>query len=207
MVRRIAVLAWLSFTVICAHASTIDFETLPDSTPISDGTPITNQFPNVTFTNTTVISAGITLNESDFPPHSGNNVAFDDGGPISIAFDGPVNSFGGFFTYTEPLTLAAFDPSDVLVAVVTSAFSDNLACLEGPPCAADTGSSPNEFLEVSSDSGISRVIITADQAGSSFTLDDATITVAPEPHFTMLLFVIAILSLAVNRTRQHRVDR
>lgn len=78
---------------------TIDFETLPDGSAILDSTSITAQFPGLTFTNTTVISTGITLNEFELPPHSGQNVAFDDGGPISISFAQPTLSFSGYFTY------------------------------------------------------------------------------------------------------------
>ena len=170
---------------LLADITTIDFETFPDSTPIADSTPITTQFPGLTFFNTTVITAGISLNEFEFPPHSGSNVAFDDGGPISIAFASPILSFGGYFTYAEPLALAAFDSTSAQVATAVSLFSSNLA-LSGDP-----GSSPNEFLQVSFASGISSVTMMGDPLGGSFVMDDVTYTTSqatvPEPNSLILL--------------------
>jgi hypothetical protein len=171
------------------EASTIvlDFEGFADSTNL------TTQYPGVTFTDATVISAGISLNEFELPPYSGTNVVFDDGGPISIAFATPVLSFAAYFTYYEPINLAAFDAVGNEVASATSAFSINVACGDGPPCLGDPGSSPNEFLEVALDTGISTVIITGDPNGSSFTLDDATYTTAtPEPATGGLLLAIVL---------------
>lgn len=171
-----AALVFFPHQLLKADISTIDFEAFPD------GTSITTQLPGLIFANTTVISAGISLNEFEFPPHSGSNVAFDDGGPISIAFASPILSFGGYFTYVEPLTLAAFDSASSQIASASSAFSNNEA-LSG-----DLGSSPNEFLFVTFASGISEVTITGDPLGGSFTLDDATvITPAPEPGYIVLI--------------------
>jgi hypothetical protein len=157
----------------------IDFETFPD------GTSLTTQYPGLTFFNTTIITAGISLNEFEFPPYSGTNAAFDDGGPISIAFASPILSFGGYFTYAEPLTLAALDSTSTQVASATSAFSNNEA-LSG-----DSGSSPNEFLLVSFAGGVSSVTITGDPGGGSFVMDDVTYTTpeatVPEPGSIFLL--------------------
>jgi len=119
-----------------------------------------------------VLSAGSGLNEIDFPPHSGTNVVFDDGGPMSISFLGPVDAFAGYFTYTESVTLEAFDASHNLLETVHSAFSNNTAT------GGDPLSSPDEFLQVSTPSLIAEVVITGDPAGGSFVLDDATITAA-----------------------------
>src|ERR1035438_2645635 len=100
------------------HAATITFEGLPDSTIV------TNQYPGLTFSNAIILTAGISLNEFEFPPHSGVNVVSDNGGPISIDFASPVQSFGGYFTYAEPLTIQAFDASDSLLASSSSLFSN-----------------------------------------------------------------------------------
>src|ERR1700722_13497991 len=78
-----------------AKATLIDFEGLPDSTVV------TNQYAGLLFSNAVILTAGFSLNEFEFPPHSGVNVLSDNGGPISITFDGPVLSFSGFFTYVE----------------------------------------------------------------------------------------------------------
>lgn len=195
MLHRISILALLSFTVVAARAD-INFETFPDGTTIPDSTSITTQFPGLTFTNTTVISAGISLNEFEFPPHSGTNVAFDDGGPISIAFASPISTFSGYFTYVEPLTLAAFDATNDQVATATSLFSSNDALF------GDPGSSPNEFLQVSFVTGISNVTITGDPGGSSFVVDDISYTaVAPEPSYLALIFV-GITTIVVIRRKK-----
>jgi hypothetical protein len=178
--------------LLCADSITIDFETFPDSSSIIDNTPITTQFPGLSFTNTTVITSGISLNELELPPHSGNNVAFDDSGPISIDFDTPVLSFSGHFTYYVPLTIAAFDSPGDEVASADSAYSSNVACGDGPPCLGDPGSSPNELISVDFANGISSVTITGGPSGSSFAMDDIGYTALsslPEPTSAFLMAV------------------
>lgn len=164
-----------------SNTITIDFE------GFADGTALTTQYPGVTFANATIATAGISLNEFEFPPHSGENVVFDDGGPITIDFAKPALSFAGYFTYSVPLTLGAFNTANNLVASATSAFSNNEA-LSGDP-----GSSPNEFLQVSFEGGISDVTIIGAPAGGSFVLDDATIatttSTVPEPGSLVLLLI------------------
>lgn len=184
----ILVVALFTASTLKADTTVIDFDGLGDSAPV------TNQFSGVTFSNTTVLTAGISLNELDFPPVSGTNVVFDDGGAMTLAFAVPIDSFGGFFTYATPLTLNAFDSSNNLLASITSAFSNNLGT------AGDAGSSPNEFLSLSI-AGISTITITGDPAGGSFTLDNATITTTPkvsvpEPRTNSLL-LIALAMCAV----------
>jgi hypothetical protein len=154
-------------------AVVIDFDSL------NDGDIVTTQFSGVTFQNTVALTAGISLNEFEFPPRSGFNVVSDNGGPITIAFATPVLSFSGYFTYLVPLTLTAFDAGNSQVGQTVSVFSNNLA-LSG-----DSGSSPNELLSVAFAGGISSVTIAGDPFGGSFTLDDATFDPAaaevPEP--------------------------
>jgi hypothetical protein len=181
--RRVAglagVLVVLVATIGAARASVIDFEGLGDLAPV------TTQFPEVTFTNATVLTAGISLNEFEFPPHSGLKVVVDDGGPIGIVFDELQASVGGFVNYSVPVTLHAFDPADTLVGTATSAFASNLA-LSGDP-----GSAPNELLGVTFDGGIKRVTIEGAAGGFSFTVDDLTFGRVPEPA-TLLLTAGAI---------------
>lgn len=160
-------------SALLANPITIDFDGL------SDLDSVTNQFPGFTFFNATVLSAGFSLNEFEFPPHSGSNLVFDDGGALVISFLTPFDSFSGYFTYSQSLTLEAFDASNNLLGTVNSAFFSNLA-LSGDP-----GSSPNEFLSLSF-AGISSVRITGDPTGGSFVLDDLTATV-PEPSSILLL--------------------
>lgn len=173
----------------------LDFESL------SDGESVSSQFAGMTFSNAATLTAGISLNEFDFPPHSGSNVVFDDGGAMLIQFTAPIFSFGGFFTYAAPLTLTAFDAGHNAVTSVSSAFLSNLGL--------DAGSVPNEFLTVLWASGISSVTIHGDAFGGSFTLDDATVTpldttTVPEPA-TLALVGIGLALVAGRRMRGYLV--
>lgn len=176
-----AVLTFLLLTLFLrgpsAFATVIDFEGFADSTPL------TTQIPGLTFANATVITAQITLNEFEFPPHSGTNVAFDDGGMLSFSFSTPQVRVGAFFTYGTALTFEAFDATDTLLGTARSAFSNNEAV------SGDPGSSPNEFLSLTF-AGISRVRITGDPAGTSFTIDD--LTVAEPSTLSLILALTAV---------------
>ncbi len=187
----------------CANAAlvTLDFE------GFSDSTILTTQYPSVTFTNAIILTSGISLNEFEFPPRSGMNVVSDNGGPMTIDFSPPITSFSGYFTYLEPLTIDGYNAADKEVASAASLFSNNLACLAGPPCSGDPGSSPNEFIEMSFTGGMSSVTITGDPAGGSFTLDDATYTTAsatsvPEPLTAFLIPLGVALLVAYNQVQE-----
>ena len=161
-----------------ATASTIfiDFEGITEFDPPTAA--------GVTFANALVLSApviGGSLNDFDFPPRSGFNVAFDAGGAITLDFATPVVSFEAFFTYVTGLTLTAFNG----VAVVDTAVSttaDNTT---------SAGGTPNELLSLASAGGITRIEILGSVGGGSFTVDDITAetaaVVAPEPATLWLL--------------------
>ena len=100
-----------------ARATVIDFEGLADLEVV------TSQFSGLTFTNATVLTEGISLNEFEFPPRSGTNVVFDDFGAMVIDFAPLALEVSGFFTYFFPLTMTAFDGSSTQVDVATSAFT------------------------------------------------------------------------------------
>ncbi len=171
-----------------AIGGSIDFEGL------ADGTLITNQYPALTFSNAIVLTAGISLNEFEFPPFSGTNVASDSGGPVGISFMSPLSSFAGYFTYAVPLTLTAFDAANNVVAMASSAFTNNMA-LSGDP-----GSMPNEFLRVVFSSGISSVKITGNPAGGSFVVDDATAgSGVPEPASKVLVLSGGVILFVLRR--------
>lgn len=140
--------------------SIIDFEALADSTVV------TTQYGGLTFTNSIVLSSGISLNEFEFPPHSGSNVISDNNGPLTIDFSSPIFGFAGYFTHLEPLTITALDSAGDQIASAASLYSNNLA-LSGEP-----GSSPNELLSLSSGIGIAEIRIVGDPAGGSFVGDD-----------------------------------
>lgn len=149
------------------QAGVVDFEAFPDLTPI------TNQIPGLQFTNATAINSFGSLDDAEFPPHSGISVVFDDGGPMSILFSQPVSTVSAFFTYGAQLTFTAFDSGNAQVGSVLSAFNNNEAI------SGDPGSSPNENLSLSDVLGISKILITGDPAGGSFVMDDLSFTPLP----------------------------
>jgi hypothetical protein len=198
VVVRIAVVAlFVIFVgVTGTHAYTIDFEDLPDSTVVTDQ----YQAFGVRFTGATVITAGVNLPEYEFPPHSGTNVIFDDGSPITVRFSEPVRDFAAHFTYVAPLTLTFYDLSDSVIGVVFSAFSSN-SLLTGEP-----GSCPNELLSFAWNNGITRVVITGADTGSSFVLDDLTITAVPEPPSLFLLSAAVLGVVTLLRLTKRRLS-
>ena len=182
-----------------ATVMVVDFESFADSDIL------TNQVVGLTFQNSTVLSAGVSLNDFEFPPQSGLNVVVDDGGIITIDFASPVSAVSGYFTYVSQLTMDAYDAGFNLIATDISNFLSNTA-LSG-----DVGSSPNELLGISSAAGIARIVITGDLAGFSFVMDDLSITTregggnnVPEPG-TLPLFFAAFAAAAIairrNETR------
>jgi len=164
--------------------ATLDFEGILDLTPLS------NQYSGVTFSNATVITSGLSLNEFEFPPFSGTSVIFDDGGLIGLSFLSPVSTFSGYFTYNSALTLTFYGPGATLLGTVNSAFANNTA-LSG-----DVGSAPNELLSFSNLTGIATIEILGDPFGASFVGDDFTTTEissgVPEPS----LFALTAACLA-----------
>jgi hypothetical protein len=69
MMRRYVfflLLAWfLAWPQLLSADIVLNFEGLPD------GTVVTTQFAGMVFSNATVATGGISLNEFEFPPHSG----------------------------------------------------------------------------------------------------------------------------------------
>jgi hypothetical protein len=171
---------------------TIDFEGLADGTLVGS----TYSGEGVTFTSATVITAGISLNEADFPPKSGQNVATDDGGPIGVFFSFDATSFSAYFTYATSLQLTAFDASNSPITSATSTFTENFV---------SSGNPPNEFIQLSG-IGIRSVTIEGDPAGASFVMDDVTIDTSlaeagavPEPSQFALTCVGFLFAMTARR--------
>jgi hypothetical protein len=142
----------------------IDFEDLNDSTSV------TTQYPNLVFARATAISARLSLNEIESPPHSGDNVIFDDGGPMLITFATPVGSVSGFFTYSNKVTMVGFDQNNLQVAAASSKFNNNFGA------SSEAGATHNELVAITHEKGIASVLITGAPGGSSFALDDLTMS-------------------------------
>ena len=196
-VARIVVLILIAATPASGALITIDFEGLADSTNV--GSFYSGQ--GATFTGALVLSSGISLDEAEFPPRSGVNVAFDATGPIRIDFGSLVGSFSAYFTYAIQLRLAAFNNANLQVGSATSLFSSNFV---------SSGNAPNELMQIVFSTGIDHVLISGNLAGGSFVMDDAKFntsigTVAsPEPA-PAALFLIGLLGVtAMSRRRLRR---
>lgn len=180
---------------LVASPITIDFESL------NDLESVTSQFAGLTFFGATNMTAGVSLNELDYPPRSGSNVVFDDGGSISISFAADVYSFAGYFTYAAPLTLTAFDAGNNVLGSVSSLFASNFVS------SGTLGSSPNELMQYQSLVAIASVTIAGDPLGGSFVLDDLTYdnepATVPDPA-TPEVVVLGTLSLIAFQRRANR---
>lgn len=165
---RVAVVSLGLSAACCAawSAVLIDFEGLSDGATV--GTTYAGQ--GVSFANAIALQAGVSLNEFDFPPHSGQVAVGDDSGSLGGSFTVPVASFEARFTYILPLTITAYQGASV-VANVTSAFGENYV---------SSGNPPNELLMVAFPGGITSFTIEGDPAGSSFVMDDFTFASVPE---------------------------
>lgn len=172
-----------------ADTFTINFDNLQDSQVVGSAYAANG----VIFSGAVIATAGITLNESDFPPRSGNNVVIDATGPITLSFATPVSAFSGFFTYLAPLTLDGFGSSNQLLATATSAFSQNFV---------SSGNQPNELISLVSATGMTFVTITGDPTGGSFALDDVSFTpvpTVPEPDALSLILASGYVLLIRRR--------
>lgn len=151
-----------------AYAAVINFDQL------GDGEVVTSQFAaqGVLFENAIALTAGISLNEFEFPPRSYQNVMSDFGGPLYINFSSPQSQVSGFFTYIVSLTMQAFDASDNLVGTASSSSS----CVTNMAISGTLGCAPSELLSVQAVGLIYRLRVTGGPDGESFVLDDLTFT-------------------------------
>ena len=189
--RVLLILALLCMP-LTVSAVTLDFEDL------SEATLVTDQYLSlgVSFERAGVLTAGFTLLEWEFPPHSGSNVIFDDGGPLTIRFTGPATQVETYITYAAPVTFTFYDSAQLEVGSLTSAFGCNMT-LSG-----EVGASPNELFIFTWQEGISTLVITGDPAGTSFTLDDLTITTVPEVPSLIPLSAGVVLILLTYRLKR-----
>jgi thermitase len=197
--RPLAALILLVGLPFSLAADVITFESF------SDGTVLSNQIPGLAFSNAITLTSGVSLNELEFPPHSGTSVVSDFNGFLTIDFGLPVLSVSGYFTYSVPIAVVGYDSLLNQLGAVGSQFNINLA-VSGAP-----GSSPNELISLAFATPLSRVTIEGDPAGGSFVLDDLTYvnsSAVPEPSSLLLLgTALAVLALARRRSFCVRVRR
>jgi VPDSG-CTERM motif len=171
--------------VTISLATTIDFDSLPDSTDVGMFYHATY---GVDFQSAISLTAGFSLNEVDFPPHSGlvaigDNVAFD-GDPMIITFVNPVNTLSAYFAYGSQLTFTAYDSTGTLIGTYVTPTSSHL--------------SSDELISLSFGN-----ISTLDIAGSSansFIMDDLSFNLAsagrvPDGSSTLFMLLVSLAAL------------
>lgn len=181
----------LGASLACAVPITADFETLADTEIL------TTQIAGLTFSSATALksgSAGGSLNDIDFPPHSGVTVVYDSSGPMAIDFAAPIESFAAYFTHVVTLTLSAFDGATLLGSVSS---------------ATDFNAGGHELLQIGGLGSITRVTIAGAALGGSFTMDALTAvpvaTTGPVPvtePSALILVLAGLLPLAAARRRR-----
>ncbi len=188
---RLLLIFALLFVPITAQALTLDFEDLPE------GTPVTDQYGSLglAFEHAITLTAGVNLDDYDYPPHSGSNVLSDNGAPITLTFSTPAAFFSFYTTYGVPLTVTFFDTDGALLEELFSASSSN-GLVSGDP-----GSQPNELITYTDDSGIGAVVMTGAALGQSFVLDDLSVTPLPEAPSWLCLASALLLLLCLPHLR------
>lgn len=155
------------------QAALVDFEAF------NDGALLVSEVPGLTVSGGTVLSAGIGLNELDFPPTSGVNVLAALSGPLSLDFGAPTMA-SAYMAAGDQLSISAFDEFGQLLATYDTPFAANL----GAPQLFDFG-----WV------GASRYSLQSMQA---FVIDDlifAAATGIPEPS-SLALSVAPLSALA-----------
>ena len=196
VVLRLSILALFTAMPLSSAVITLDFEGFSESTFVNN----LYSAQGAIFTNAQILTAAISLNEAEFPPFSGQNVALDALGPIRIDFSSLVGSFSAHFTYGSRLQLSAFNIANVQVGSASSLFASNFV---------SSGNSPNELLQVVYATGIHHVLITGDPAGGSFVMDNAVFNTtistlgSPEPG-TAALCLIGLLGVTAMSRRRLR---
>lgn len=178
-----------------AGVFTLDFEGASGGTDVAE----TYAGLGIHFGAAVFATAGIELNEADFPPLSGVAVVLaNDSGLVRASLDKPATSISAYFTYAldpgVPLLLTAYSTPDFTGPALfskQSLFSENYA---------GSGHPPNEWIGVG---GILPQIRSFEISGGGipggFTMDN--LTVVPEPNMTWAVGA-ALLGVALRRFRQ-----
>lgn len=178
--KAFAIALTLCLNLACkgAAAMPIDFEQFTDSFAL------TNELSGLSFSGGTVLTAGVGLNEFDYPPSSGSNVLTAFLGSLTVRADTPFNHFSANFTFDEVLNFSGFDGLGNLL------FSFN------SPVASNLGS----FTPIGYGAPDIASLVVASHSGTPFTLDDLDVGVASVPESgTLGLLTLGIVAGAMVR--------
>jgi len=180
--RTFAMVIASCLALICngAAATPIDFEAFTDLFPL------TNEISGFDFSGGTVLTAGVSLNEIDYPPSSGTNVLAAFSGSLTVTAVTPFNQFAANFTFDEPLNFSGFDDLGNLLFSFDSSIAYNLG----------------SYTQIGySEPGIASLVITS-QSGDPFTMDDLSVATVPEPSTLGLIPLGALAAVMVRRGRK-----
>jgi len=125
MLKRLSL--WLLSAAIssaaCAAPVTLDFESLPDLRSVTTeyaalGLTVQGGFS---------LTAGFSLNEVDFPPHSGQKVLGNEtnSNPLALMFATPTDALSAWFTHGAALSITSYAADGSLLGTVVSASNSN----------------------------------------------------------------------------------
>lgn len=193
MKRLVAFLALVAVLVLGpapVRAENLDFEDLADLTLVGE----TYGYYGIHFANAIALRAGLSLNETDYPPHSGVTViSTATPGTLDIWFDSPRSVIGFYFTDESSMSLHFFVNPDFTEFIGGCGFTDsNIGTIGDASC----GTYPS-FRSV-------RILSFSDGA---FTLDDIYLSPdnvpspVPDPGSTLLLLGMGLVGLRACRKR------
>lgn len=172
----------LAFFCTTVKAIPIGFEGYMDSYALTD------EIAGVSFSGGTVLTAGVGLNEIDYPPTSGLNVLAALSGSLTVKSNVPISFVAANFTFADTLTFTGFDID-----------MNTLFSLQTPSTSNLGFSYQFDYTQPT----LSSFVVTT-QDGTPFTMDDLTLTGAtavPEPG-TLALVILGFPAFFAAKPRR-----
>lgn len=180
------------FSLLITHsafAGFVDFE------QFSDNDSLTTQVPELAFSDATVLTAGVSLNEIEFPPHSYDNVIAVFSGTLKINFDSPMSWVSAYISYADAdgvdLYLYLYDINETILAYQS---------FQAPVSPPDNIIS-NQFISLGA-AGIYSMAVSLDSNNQNhpFLLDDLTYIPEPASYLLVIVGLLGIHAKKVNET-------